>query len=111
VPLRAAPAVAAPVAGDLPRHTLVRIDGAVRDWYRVQLPDGAGGFVSARLTESTDRPVATTRAGAGQLLDRPMVSAAPIAELEAGPPLPVHGRFGDFLFVRTADGREGWIRL
>jgi hypothetical protein len=67
--------------------------------------------VSGRQTESTSQPVRTVRAGALQLLDRPIVTAAPIADLEARLPLPVFGRFGDFLFVRTPDGREGWIQL
>src|SRR5687768_16629942 len=81
-----------------------------RYWYRVQLPDGTAGIVSGRLTESTGQPVRTAHAGAVLLLDRPMVTAAPIADLEV-PRLPVLGRFDNFLFVRTPDGREGWILL
>ncbi len=111
VRLRAAPARTAPIVHELPQHTLVRIQGAVQDWYRVQLPDGTAGFVSGRLTESTGRPVRTARADAVQLLDRPMRTAAPITDLEAQAPLPVLGRFNDFLFVRIPDGREGWIQL
>jgi len=111
VRLRSAPALTAPVVRDLPQHTVVHIDGAVRDWYRVQLPDGTAGFVSGRLTESTRRPVRTARTDAAQLLDRPMVTAAPIADLSARAQLPVLGRFDDFLFVKTPDGREGWIQL
>jgi len=61
------------------------------------------------MTESTGQPVRTARPGAVQLLDRPMVAAAPIEDLEAQPRLPVLGRFDDFLFVRTPGGREGWI--
>jgi murein DD-endopeptidase MepM/ murein hydrolase activator NlpD len=110
VPLRGAPALTAPIVRDLPRHTIVHIDGAVRDWYRVQLPDGTTGFVSGRLTESTVPPIRTARTDAVQLLDRPTVNAAPMADLEARLRLPVLGHFGDFLFVRTPDGREGWIR-
>jgi murein DD-endopeptidase MepM/ murein hydrolase activator NlpD len=110
VRLRAAPAPTAPAVRDLPQHTVVHVDGAVRDWYRVQLPDGTAGFVSGRLTESTGRPVRTERVGSGQLLDRPIVTAAPIEDLEPQPRLPVFGRFGDFLFVRASDGREGWLR-
>ena len=109
--LRAAPALTAAIVRDLPEHTLVHIEGAIRDWYRVRLPDATPGFVSGRLTESTERPVRTVSSGAGPLLDRPTMTAAPIAELEAGARLPVLGRFADFLFVRSPDGREGWIRL
>jgi SH3-like domain-containing protein len=111
VRLRAGPSSTAPIVDALPQHTVVRIDGAVQDWYRVQLPDGTEGFVSARVTESTGQPVRTVRAGAVQLLDRPMVTAAPMADVEAQPRLPVLGRFEDFLLVRTRDGREGWIQL
>jgi peptidoglycan LD-endopeptidase LytH len=111
VRLRAAPAATAPIVRELPQHTVVRIDGVVRDWYRVQLPDGYSGFVSERLTESMGQPVRTMGAGAVQLLDRPIVTAAPIAELETYPRLSVLGRFRDFLFVRTLDGREGWVPL
>jgi murein DD-endopeptidase MepM/ murein hydrolase activator NlpD/SH3-like domain-containing protein len=111
VRLRAAPALAAPIERDLPEHTLVHIVGAVRDWYRVQLPDGTAGFVSGRLTESTTHPVRTARMDDVRLLDRPMATAAPIANLQGELRLPVLGRFDDFLFVRTADGREGWVQL
>jgi hypothetical protein len=74
------------------------------------LPDGTAGFVSARLTESIGQPVRTTRADAAQLLDRPMVTAAPMADLSARTRLLVLGRFGEFLFARAPDGREGWVQ-
>lgn len=109
VQLRAAPAVTAPVVHDLPRHTVVRVEGAIRDWYRVQLPDGTSGFVSERLTQSTRQPLRTARASAKELLDRPIATAAPIATLDSTLRLPVLGRFDEFLLVRIADGREGWI--
>jgi hypothetical protein len=76
----------------------------------VQLPDGVTGFVSERLVESTSEPIRTTRVADAQLLDRPTVTAAPMAGLTSRALLPVLGRFNDFLFVRTADGREGWIQ-
>jgi murein DD-endopeptidase MepM/ murein hydrolase activator NlpD len=111
VRLRAAPALTASIVRDLPQHTVAYIAGAVGDWYRVQLPDGTGGFVSGRLTESTVQPVGTTRVGAVRLLDRPTVTAVPVEDLKAQERLPVFGRFNDFLFVRTSDGLEGWIQM
>lgn len=56
VRLRAAPALTAPVVQDLPQHTVVRVEGAIQEWYRVRLPDDTAGFVSGRLTESTGQP-------------------------------------------------------
>lgn len=94
---------------DLPRHTVVRVEGAIRDWYRVQVPDGTSGFVSERLTQSTRQPLRTARASAKELLDRPIATAAPIANLDSTLRLPVLGRFHEFLLVRIPDGREGWI--
>jgi murein DD-endopeptidase MepM/ murein hydrolase activator NlpD/SH3-like domain-containing protein len=109
VRLRAGPDLTAPVVHELPPHTVVRIEGAVRDWYRVRLPDGASGFLSEGLTRSIREPVRTARAGTAQLLDRPVATAAPVADVEASWRLPVLGRFNDFLLVRTPDGTEGWI--
>ena len=109
VPLHAGPAVGTPIVRDLQPHTVVRIEGAVRNWYRVVLPDGTPGFVSERLTRSTRQPVRMARAAAVQLLDRPMATAAPIADIDPALRLAVLGRFDDFLFVRAPDGREGWI--
>ena len=111
VRLRAGPDLSAPIVDELAHHTVVRVEGAVEGWYRVQLPDGTAGFVSGRLTESTDQPVRTARAGVVQMLDRPTAAAAPMADLESPSRLPVLGRFDDFLLVRTPDGREGWIQL
>ena len=111
VRLRAAPALTAPIIRDLPQHTVLQVDGAVGAWYRVQLPDGTAGFVSGRLTESTGQPLRTASVGPVRLLDRPVVTAAPVTNLPAQSRLPVLGRFDDFLFVRTPDGREAWIRL
>src|SRR5688572_2066495 len=43
----------------LGRHTVMRVLSAASDYYRVRMPDGAIGFVAARLTESTARAIAT----------------------------------------------------
>jgi len=55
------------------------------------------------------RPLRTARASAKELLDRPIATAAPIANLDSTLRLPVLGRFDEFLLVRIPDGREGWI--
>ncbi|HET9948952.1 MAG TPA: M23 family metallopeptidase [Longimicrobiales bacterium] len=97
----------------LPRHTVLRVIAAVGDWYRVRLPDGLSGYVSARLTEPTTRAVATRSATATRpLLARPADPAAPqdvIAQIAVEEPLDVLGRFGDYLLVRAGGGVAGWL--
>jgi SH3-like domain-containing protein len=89
----------------------MRVLSAVGEWYRVRLPDGATGFVSARLTESTERPIATVAVGQ-TILARPAVTHGPadiVAVVEAGDPVGVIGRFGDFALVRSSRGVAGWV--
>jgi murein DD-endopeptidase MepM/ murein hydrolase activator NlpD len=95
------------VVAELPRHTAFRVEGAVRDDYRVRLPDQTHGFLAARSTESISRPVRTARADT--VLDRPAPTAVAMYTFPEDASLPVLGRFGDFLYVQTPQGRPGWI--
>lgn len=102
----------APVLRELPRHTPLRVEAATGQWYRVRLPDGSSGFVPGRLAEPIDQPIASERLAAGTpVQSRPAPEAALVDHLAAGSDVPVLGRFGDFLFVRTPAGRHGWLAL
>lgn len=57
--LRRAPGIGAELLQELERHTPLEVLAGSGDWYRVRLPDGAAGYVSARLTEPADSPVGT----------------------------------------------------
>ncbi|MDP2956807.1 MAG: M23 family metallopeptidase [Longimicrobiales bacterium] len=63
--LRVAPGLEAEVTRELERHTPLRVFGGSGEWYRVRLPDGAVGYVAARLTEPAERPTETRTAAAG----------------------------------------------
>lgn len=108
--LRAAPALRAPVLRELERHTPLRVLGGSGDFFRVRLPDGGQGYVAARLTESTDEPVASqVVASSGSLHTRPRSGAPVMARLEGGTEVPVLGRFAGFLYVRAPSGDAGWM--
>lgn len=49
--VRDGPAARADSLHSLDRDTPVRVLAAVGEWYRIRLPDGAGGYVVARATE------------------------------------------------------------
>ena len=109
--LREQPATSAAVLRDLPRHTAVRIVAAAGAWYRVRLPDGMDGYVSARLTEAVDSPIAETMAASDRIaLSRPADDAPRVDVVSAGATLPVLGNFDGFLLVRDPAGRRAWVR-
>lgn len=109
--LRAGSSTDAPILAELPRHTIVRIEGAAADWYRVSLPDGRRGYVTSRGTQPLDSALRSHRPAQPTLVrQRPAPLGTPVDQIEAGAGVPVLGRYDDYLFVRTPDGREGWIQ-
>ncbi len=108
--LRGAPGTDAVVVGELDEHAPVRVLGASGGWYRVRLPDGRSGFVAARLTEATDRPVDTRLTRAAEPVRAAPDGSAPVMEeLAPGARLDVLGRFGAYLYVQAPSGRAGWV--
>jgi murein DD-endopeptidase MepM/ murein hydrolase activator NlpD len=109
--LRRAPSLRADTVTVLPRHTAMRVLSAAGAWYRVRLPNGTTGFISARLTEPADDAVrVATLRNAGEVLSRPALADAEVMEvLTPGVSFDVLARFGDFLLVRSARGLAGWV--
>ncbi len=109
--LLTAPVARSDTARVLGRHAAMRVLSASGDFYRVRLPDGATGFVSARLIESADRAVATLPGG-GVILARPVANLGPsgvLAMVDRGESIGVLGRFGEFALVRNSRGVAGWV--
>jgi hypothetical protein len=75
--LRAGSGTSAPILMELPRHTVLRLEAAIADWYRVALPEGTRGFVIARATQPLESPIRRHQPPASTLVrQRP---ATPIA--------------------------------
>ena len=109
-PLSTSPIPRAPVVVELPRATVVRVLGATAGWYRVRLPDDRAGFVPVASTRAIDDPLRTeSRAAASPIRDRPTPAAATLGYMEPDRPVPVLGRFNDYLLVRAAAGKTGWL--
>ncbi|HEX7242984.1 MAG TPA: M23 family metallopeptidase [Longimicrobiaceae bacterium] len=108
--LRAAPAEQRAGGRDVARHVPVRPLGGSGAWYRVRLPDGAEGYLSARGTEPAARPLRSIRLPGGRLvLSRPVGDAPAVDSLPAGADVPSLGEFGGSVLVRTPAGRLGWV--
>lgn len=108
--LLAAPGDDGPVVRELEEHTPVRVLAGSGEYFRVRLPDGGVGYIAARLTEPADQPLASQIvAAAGTLHPRPAAEAPVMSRLQQGTELPVLGRFAGFLYVRSPEGRTGWM--
>lgn len=104
-----APSRRADVVGAVARHTPLYVRGASSRWYRVDLPDGTRGYVAGAATETATPLRSEAVVNAMRLLDRPQLASDVIEHLEAGVEVPVLGAFGDFLYVRTPAGLNGWL--
>lgn len=110
VRIRAGSDTSAPIIAELARHTVMRIDAATQDWYRVALPDGTRGFIIARATQPLDTPIRRHVSPASALVRHlPAIASSPIADLAAGTRVAVFGQYENFLLIRTPDGRDGWL--
>jgi len=108
--LRRGPGDGAGVVDTLPPRTALLVEGAAGRYYRVRLPDGTAGYLAAAGTASAATPLdRATAARPAVVRDRPTLVAAAVDSVRSGSRVPVLGRFGEFLLVRTADGRTGWM--
>jgi murein DD-endopeptidase MepM/ murein hydrolase activator NlpD len=108
--LREEPGRRGAVLAELEEHTPARVLASAGEYFRVRLPDGGRGYVAARLTEPLDEPVAAeAMIRPADIRAAPGENAAVVATLSAGEEVPVLGRFGSYLFVRSPTGRDGWV--
>jgi hypothetical protein len=74
------------------------------------LPDGSIGWFAARFAERAQRPLRTERLTAEVTVrEGPGSSAAPMEQVGRGTGVSVLGRFADYLYVQTPEGRTGWV--
>ena len=98
----------------LPLHTAALVVAAVGSWYRVRLPDGEMGYLSATAAEPIEVALGVAAGMTStELLSSPTAAEHPETVLASNAEpssLAIHGRFGAFLLVRTPAGMSGWIR-
>ena len=89
---------------------LARVEALTGDFYRVTLPDGRRGFLSARTVEPVDTPIEEALAAEPVALRAAPDGQAPVVETAgAGEPVTVLGAFGEYLLVKGESGRDAWM--
>ena len=108
--LRGGPSTRAEVVAELEESTPLRVLAVSGSWYRVRLPNGRDGFVSARLTEAVAEPLRNQFVESTSALFSSPSPVAPVMEdVEAGTDVAVLGSYEGFLYVQSPDGSTGWL--
>jgi murein DD-endopeptidase MepM/ murein hydrolase activator NlpD/SH3-like domain-containing protein len=110
--IRSGPTTKANKITELPQHTPLFVFSGAENWYRIELPDGLLGYVSANLIEPASKPLRQHRLDRNTvILDHPDVTAAPLDSVKAGNSLAVLAQLDKFLYVQAPGGTAGWLQL
>jgi len=93
-------------------HSPMKVMAASGNKYRVLLPDDRSGYVLADSVESSnDTLEQKTSLFQNDLRDAPKEDAASVESIGAGEEFSVLAKFEEFWFVKTAEGRRGWLHI
>jgi murein DD-endopeptidase MepM/ murein hydrolase activator NlpD len=112
ISLRSVPDLRAPPLTELDLHTPLWVWAGTDSMYRVTLPDGLSGYVTARGIGSLNTPLKHEPISTQQrILDQPSGTASVMERIEPGEEVRVLGQYREYLYVETSSGRTGWLSL
>jgi peptidoglycan LD-endopeptidase LytH len=95
----------------LKKDTYVKVIGQSADWYRVKLPNEVQGFLpKKKITPIHKGKRERLKQGAILLTDID-AEAVPIAQIAPSTHVEVLALFDNFLYVRTSEGKFGWVMI
>ncbi|HEX2960807.1 MAG TPA: M23 family metallopeptidase [Ignavibacteriales bacterium] len=93
----------------LERNSVLTVQAASRNSYRVELPDGRRGFISNPVLEKIERPILRKSFRKDEeIFEMPEVKAQRITSLAGNEELPLFGEYKDYYLVGYKNG-YGWI--
>lgn len=100
-----------PETVQLEGNTLLRVEAAVANWFKVSLPDRRNGYIRSAVLTETDKPIRNYLVKASlPVLDQPDSLAAKKISIPAGETVDILGQFNDYYFISTVNDVTGWIR-
>jgi murein DD-endopeptidase MepM/ murein hydrolase activator NlpD len=93
--------------------TIMKVNAANSNWYKIEMPDGQPGFVKAKAVTAISSPLRKLKLGALQqdLYDHPdSTTAAVKVRMPAGSTVELLGTFQDYQLVRNATNDTGWLK-
>ncbi|PST82727.1 peptidase M23 [Pedobacter yulinensis] len=95
----------------LPAGTIVLAEAASEDRYRVTLPDGSSGYISAGRLRSASAPLRkfTAETAGHEVFDLPLRTAAVRFRLEPGERADVLGTYKGYILISNKNQETGWV--
>ncbi len=107
--LHASPDKKTSVIAILPLHTIIAVNAATGDWYKVTLPDGQTGFLAGNMVAKPSNLHLLTLKTAQPMFDAPdSTFAAHKTFLSKGKKVSVLGMYKNYSLVDNK-GETGWI--
>ena len=104
-----------PGSGNLPIDTIVqnsimKITALTSNLYHILLPDGSSGYIAGNQIEMANNAIKEQiLTDAVRIFDTPGISAVCVTDIKPGEKFAVLGKFKNFIYGRTFEGRTGWI--
>lgn len=109
--LRQSPRSESAILRELPRSSPLLVLGGTANWLRVELPDGATGYVSAETAEPIRRTLRRLPLPNGaDIRETADGRSAVVKLLSPGSVVDVLGVVGSFQLIRSQEGVTGWVR-
>ncbi|WP_175470496.1 M23 family metallopeptidase [Pedobacter hartonius] len=93
--------------------TIVKVNAASSNWYKVELPDGKPGFIPGKVLASIIKPLRKLKfSSAKELYDHPdSLSGCLKSNLKPGSTVELLGDFQTYQLVRYASNEIGWVKV
>jgi len=93
--------------------TVMLVHAANSNLYTVELPDGDTGFIPARFTATTEKPLRnyTIKANTQIVFNQPDSLAVVQSRLTAGTTVGILGDFNNYHLIISDDQQTGWIKI
>ena len=93
-------------------YTVLKIQAAAGNTYRVLLPDGLSGYVLSRNIESITQSLETQQADLShEVREAPMANAVVVEKINGGEEFVVLGHYDGYMLVRTHKENMGWLMI
>jgi len=110
--IKSSPVFAGQPVDTLEKHSIMKVTALAGKLYRVLLPDGSTGYIAQNQVELIRNAIQQEiLPGAIALLETPDKNAVHMTNVKSGDKFTMLGKYKEYIFGKTPEGRIGWIRI